>query len=55
MRMSSEQTTPRCLPGPPRPQLVYRAVDDLKKPLRVTFLTGGVPEPAQDAGGVTKE
>ncbi len=38
----------------PTLQLVYRA-DDLKKPLRVTFVTGGVPEPAQDEGGVTKE
>lgn len=27
-------------------QLVYRA-EDLKKPLRVTFISGGVPEPAQ--------
>ncbi|KAL4425546.1 hypothetical protein ABPG75_009562 [Micractinium tetrahymenae] len=35
-------------------QLVHRA-EDLKKPLRVTFFSGGVPEPAQDAGGVTKE
>lgn len=40
--------------SPPISQLVYRA-DDLKKPLRVTFVTGGVPEPAQDEGGVTKE
>lgn len=29
--------------------------DDLKKPLRVTFVSGGVPEPAQDEGGVRKE
>lgn len=34
--------------------LVYGA-DDLKKPLRVTFYSGGVSEPAQDAGGVSKE
>lgn len=27
---------------------------DLKKPLKVTFVSGGVAEPAQDEGGVTK-
>lgn len=27
----------------------------LKKPLKVTFISGGVPEPAQDEGGVRKE
>ncbi|PSC76156.1 ubiquitin-ligase E3 [Micractinium conductrix] len=35
-------------------QLVHRA-EDLKKPLKVTFYSGGVPEPAQDEGGVAKE
>lgn len=29
--------------------------DDLKKPLRITFFSGGVAEPAQDEGGVKKE
>jgi hypothetical protein len=28
---------------------------DLKKPLRVTFVSGGVEEEGQDAGGITKE
>lgn len=28
---------------------------DLKKPLKATFISGGVPEPAQDEGGVRKE
>jgi hypothetical protein len=28
---------------------------NLKKPLKVTFISGGVPEPAQDEGGVRKE
>jgi hypothetical protein len=28
---------------------------DLKKPLKVTFVSGGIPEPAQDEGGVRKE
>lgn len=51
-RCSSAQMWLVC--SPPVSQLVYRA-DDLKKPLRVTFVTGGVPEPAQDEGGVTKE
>ena len=52
---------PHTVPGPSRircpcrKQLVYRQAEDLKKPLRVTFVSGGVPEPAQDAGGVTKE
>ncbi|EFN57786.1 hypothetical protein CHLNCDRAFT_21324 [Chlorella variabilis] len=36
-------------------QLAHLEAQDLKKPLRVTFITGGVPEPAQDEGGVTKE
>lgn len=37
-------------------QLVLAAENvELKKPLRVTFLSAGVPEPADDAGGVTKE
>ncbi|KAK9831792.1 hypothetical protein WJX74_009408 [Apatococcus lobatus] len=35
-------------------QLVARH-DDLKKPLRVTFISAGVDEEAQDEGGVTKE
>lgn len=29
--------------------------EDLKKPLRVKFISGGVAEPAQDEGGVRKE
>lgn len=33
---------------------MYNA-DDLKKPMRVTFISEGVAEPAQDEGGVTKE
>ena len=28
-------------------QLAHLEAQDLKKPLRVTFITGGVPEPAQ--------
>lgn len=28
-------------------QLVYRGAEELKKPLRATFISGGVPEPAQ--------
>lgn len=36
-------------------QLVFRPLEDLKKPLRVTFISNGVAEPAQDEGGVTKE
>lgn len=35
--------------------LVMSSEDDLKKPLRVTFFSGGVAEPAQDEGGVRKE
>ena len=34
-------------------QITLRA-SDLKKPLRVTFLSGGVPEEGLDQGGVTK-
>ena len=34
-------------------QILMRA-SDLKKPLRVTFLSGGVPEEGLDQGGVTK-
>ena len=35
-------------------QLMYRP-DDLKKPLRVTFISAGVEEEGLDEGGVTKE
>lgn len=35
-------------------QLRGRSPSDLKKPLRVTFASGGVPEEGLDQGGVTK-
>lgn len=35
-------------------QLMHRP-DELKKPLRVTFISAGVEEEGQDEGGVTKE
>lgn len=35
-------------------QIVSKARDDLKKPLKVIFTTGDIREEAIDAGGVTK-
>ena len=35
-------------------QLMYRP-DELKKPLKVTFISAGVQEEGLDEGGVTKE
>lgn len=35
-------------------QIVMRPSSDLKKPLRVTFVSAGVPEEGLDQGGVTK-
>lgn len=35
-------------------QLMHRP-DELKKPLRVTFLSAGIEEEGLDEGGVTKE
>lgn len=35
-------------------QLMYRP-DELKKPLKVTFISAGVDEEGLDEGGVTKE